>query len=389
MKAFLLVLAFLVPAVASVASRSFVSQNRLGEIEYREIVSSSYQLDRLYLSMTGPSSNRSGVQILPGQPRQLLWLTGLSTKVVTPNSTEEISPEFFCHANLTFDPTRTNPARHNAQFANRTHADWRLFTLVPGRLDLQLPSGFGVPIYSDTSLDYFSMSLNQNVTDRTVQVQFVSKLAFQRDAELKQKPRALYRRSLYVLVPIAAGLPHPHGGHNEHPGEGCGDLGTSIASGDKHPGRSATAGGVLPSFGDGVTIHWLVPPGEHEYRTAVTDQLKLAQLSTAQVNTAQVNTAQPNTVHYATAHLHPYGKELELFNLTTGHSVFSIRSKDFSDRIGVAEIEQFSSTLGVPINPEHQFELRARYFNPTSQDIDAMAILYLYLEEPNFVSIEG
>src|ERR1041385_2686253 len=166
-----------------------------------EIVSKPYTLDKIYPSMTGPGGNHPVGSLLPRAKPQLVWITGLQTKVLDTDSRRTISPEFCCHANLTFDPKRMTPDRHNAEFGNSTHMDWRFFTLVPGRLEVSLPPGFGMPVYSDTPLDFFTMSLNLNVPDRTVKVRFKTAIDFVRDADVTTPMKPLFRRALYVVQP--------------------------------------------------------------------------------------------------------------------------------------------------------------------------------------------
>ena len=339
-------------------------------VESVTVLSTNYVLDKIYPSMSGPAASPPDVVLLPGQPRQLVWLTGLDVDVLDAKSGEKISPEFFCHANLTFDPGRSNPFQHNAQFGNTTQMDWRFFTLAPGRLTVQLPRGFGVPLYSNTALDFFSMSLNQTVTDRTVNVRFRGKIDFVRNSSLETPMKALFRRALYVYVPIgevgtAESAADPlQSGHPTHPGAACGEF-------TPPPGVSASAGGILPQFGPDKTIHWLIPPGEHEYRTLVSPQLVFKE---------------PTTLHYATAHLHPFAETLSLYDLTDGRQIISFSAESFADRLGIARIDEYSSSDGIKIDPEHSYELRARYRNTTAKAIDAMAILYLYLRANEFQS---
>jgi hypothetical protein len=42
-----------------------------------EVISKPYTLDRIYLSMTGPSGNHPVDGLLPHEKSQLVWLTGL------------------------------------------------------------------------------------------------------------------------------------------------------------------------------------------------------------------------------------------------------------------------------------------------------------------------
>jgi hypothetical protein len=87
------------------------------------------------------------------------------------------------------------------------------------------------------------------------------------------------------------------------------------------------------------------------------------------------------TVHYATIHVHPFARAMELRDLTTGKTVFHLNSQDWSDRVGVAHVDEFKSSDGVPIFRSHRYELTAEYDNTSSANTDAMAILYLYLLE--------
>ncbi len=143
-----------------------------------------------------------------------------------------------------------------------------------------------------------------------------------------------------------------------------GDAGASCgpAAPTSTGGKSASSGFVA-SVGKTNTVHWLIPPGKYQSRVAVDDQLDLPYDTTA---------------HYVSGHLHPYAKSLALVDKTSGREVFVIRSKDFSDRIGVAEMEQWSSPQGVLLEKSHAYELVTTYENPTDKSIDAMSILYVY-----------
>ncbi len=333
-----------------------------------EVVSKPYTLDKIYLSMTGPSGNHPVTCLLPNAKPQLVWLTGLRTEVLDADNRETISPEFCCHANLTFDPKKITPDKHNAEFANSTHMDWRFFTLVPGRLQESLPPGYGLPVMSDTPLDFFTMSLNLNVPDHAVKVRFKTTIDFVRDADLTTPMKPLFRRALYVVQPLAgSGMEHMKMCTSmTHPGEGCVEpMGTNNLN-----AVVSTKDGVQAQFGNDVTYHWMVPPGRHSYRVKVVAN--------------QLNLAASTTLHYATAHLHPYGESLELYDLTTAKSVLKIQAEDFKDKVGVMHMGEFQSASGIVVDPSHQYELRAEYNNTTSKDVDAMAILYLYLLEKDF-----
>ncbi len=90
------------------------------------------------------------------------------------------------------------------------------------------------------------------------------------------------------------------------------------------------------------------------------------------------------TIHYATIHVHPFARWMELRDLTTGETVLRLNSQDWTDRVGVAHVEEFKSITGVPISRSHHYELAVEYDNTSNSTTDAMAILYLYLLEKNF-----
>ncbi|MBV9670489.1 MAG: hypothetical protein JOZ43_05990 [Acidobacteriales bacterium] len=121
---------------------------------------------------------------------------------------------------------------------------------------------------------------------------------------------------------------------------------------------------LVPS--EGMTNHWTVPCGRHIYMTDVTPQLNLPF---------------DTTIHYATIHVHPFARGVELRDLTTGQTILKLNSKDWPDRIGVARVEEFKSIEGMPILHNHRYELTTEYDNTSDSNTDAMAILYLYLLE--------
>ncbi|MGB6045662.1 MAG: hypothetical protein WBF93_21080, partial [Pirellulales bacterium] len=265
-----------------------------------EILSSPYNLDRVYKSMMGPRSNHGGIRLVDNLPDdETLWLTGIRTQVVDADKLEPISNEFFCHSNLTLNPETTSPDEHNQAFGNTTQADWRLFTLIPGRLSIQLPAGFGVPIKNGTLVDYYSMTLNQNPGTPNRKIRVRTQISGRYGAEAAEAIRPLYRRALYVYqqhVPTEqqAAVKIPGGHATEHQGALCAEdckkqqIGqTASWSGQKpkgdapvHPGATccvanASKDGVVGKFGEHNTVHWMVPPGEHMYRTEVTQQMQL------------------------------------------------------------------------------------------------------------------
>ena len=354
-----------------------------------ELLSPIYDLNRQFQSMQGPNSNQPSIKITESNPSDLLWITGVEADIVDPDSLTKISPEYFCHANLTLNPDVSSPEIHNEGFGGKTHLDWRLFTLIPGRLSLRLPEGFGIPVKAGTPLDYYTMSLNQN-QGRERKIRMRSRVEYRKQSE-SSPLRPLFRRSVYIyqqhvpdkteekLYEVVQG----------HQGEACAISREGDEKGETvslfvpmspepgkavHPGATccvanASPGGVLSQFGNENTIHWMVPPGRHRYRTEVTKQMQLPF---------------DTTVHYATGHLHPFGASLVLKEMETGIEVFRITSEDFDDKLGVQHMSEIISDSGIEIRKDARYKLIADYVNTSPKPIDAMAILYLYPLEKEF-----
>jgi hypothetical protein len=311
------------------------------------LVSDAYRLDKIYRSMEGPMSIAGGIRVDNGNKAPVQWITGLETEVVDASVQKPISQEFFCHSNLTFAEHGVTPGQINQRFGGKTHFDWRLFTLAPGRRSIELPPGFGVPVPADTPLDYLTMSLNLNSHSEAVNVRLRTKLHTVAAGEPGAPSKAVFRRALYVLQPRDESTATRHAclaDANEHVGAGCAEF--------------------KPA--EGLVNHWIVSPGHHLYRTEITPQLNLPF---------------DTTIHYATIHVHPFARGMELRDLTTGQIVLRLTSQDWPDRIGVAQVDEIKSIQGIPIFRGHRYELSAEYDNELHSNTDAMAILYLYLLE--------
>jgi len=313
------------------------------------LISGGYRLDKIYRSMEGPWSIQRDIRLQSGgSAASFVWITGLEMQVVDATTEAPVSQEYFCHANLSF--------------AGKTHVASRLFTLAPGRLSIDLPPGFGVPVPSDAPLDYLTMSLNLNARNEPVNVRMRTKLHAIAKDQSGAPTKALFRRALYVLQHEG---PSRTGGADHKScnaksmaksGLGCGEW-IKVST----PNGSAA---LVPAAG--MTNHWTVPTGHHVYTTDVTPQLDLPF---------------DTTIHYATIHVHPFARGMELRDCTAGQTILKLSSQDWPDRVGVAHVDEFKSIEGVPMLRGHHYELTTEYDNTSGVNTDAMAILYLYLRD--------
>ena len=191
--------ALVVPAVYSLTRPDPAAKAKADGLQ--TLVSDPYRLDKIYRSMEGPWSIQSGIHLAMGKKSGVQWITGLETEVIDATAQKPISQEFFCHSNLTFAEHGRTPGQYNQQMGGKTHLDWRLFTLAPGRPSIELPPGFGVPIPPDASLDYVTMSLKLNEKDQVVNVRMRTKVHTIAADQPGAPTKALFRRALYVLQP--------------------------------------------------------------------------------------------------------------------------------------------------------------------------------------------
>ena len=123
-------------------------------------------------------------------------------------------------------------------------------------------------------------------------------------------------------------------------------------------------------FGNKFTGHWVLKPGPEVNSTATT---------------VFMNLPYDTNLHYAEVHLHPFAESLELKDRTTGKTVFKSFAKNMPDRIGLAQVDYFSSQEGLPLYKDHEYELISVYNNTSGQEQDAMAHMVLFVEDKNFV----
>jgi hypothetical protein len=116
-----------------------------------------------------------------------------------------------------------------------------------------------------------------------------------------------------------------------------------------------------------------VKPGQHRVKTVVTKWMNLDR---------------DVDVHYVGVHVHPFAKQITLRNITTGEEVFTSRITPLEGRIGISKVTDFSSSRGLRLDADHHYELIADYDNPTDHDVDAMAVLFLYVRDERLREVE-
>jgi len=147
--------------------------------------------------------------------------------------------------------------------------------------------------------------------------------------------------------------------------------GPSCLIGMRAPNAAGMASDYVDPHGRHMTGHWVVPPGK--------------QFNTNDV-TWFMNLPYDSRLHYAAVHLHPFAESLTLRDATAGTDIFKAQAENPKHRVGLDRVDAFESVTGVPMYKDHKYEMVSVYNNPTRQNADSMASMFLALDDPEFVA---
>ncbi|HEY6843229.1 MAG TPA: hypothetical protein VI391_03615 [Thermoanaerobaculia bacterium] len=333
--------------------------------EQKQVLSNVYPIVKKYKSMEGPA----GTQIVYLGDRnkpELLWLTAIKTEVVGEDGKTRMSPELMCHMNIDIEPVR-----HKALFNLQRMPATRLMTIsqgmrVPGGgFEARLPEGFAFPIASNEPLYVMTQVLNHNIEHpHNLKVRHRVTFEYVRDAEVKQRPIALFNLPVSGMVQMnmGTGMLQPLA---------IEDHGPSCLVGQRAPNAAGMMSDYVDPQGHHMVGHWVVPPGK-------------------QVNASDatwfMNLPYDSKLHYAAVHLHPFARSLTLRDTTTGTDIFKAAATNPKGRVGLDRVDAFVSIAGVPMYKDHKYEMISVYDNPTKQNVDSMASMFLALDDPEFVA---
>ena len=318
-----------------------------------DIYSKVFTVEDKYRSMMGPLDRVEG-SLSDADPPELLWITGYRAVMVDAEGDDPLPQEFMCHANLNLDMDT-----HRARFGWKKTASRRLFTLSQGQSEVRFPPGFGIPIASDEKITVEMQVLNLNVEGDPFTVRHKVTVEYVRDADLTQPMKPLFMKAATGLVSLGDERAHYQvaDADPEQHGEGC-------MVGERAAGKVWT-----DAHGQEFSGHWVVKPGREENHTLVTESLKLPF---------------DTTVHYIAAHVHPFAESIELRDLTAGKTIFASKAHNFADRIGLSQVEYYSSVEGLPVYADHEYELVSIYDNTSGESQDSMAVLFIYALDEEF-----
>ncbi len=313
-------------------------------------LSPPYTVDKKYASMVGPQSKQL-IHVAEFEKPELIWVLGYKAEMVGPDGETLLSQEFMCHSNLDI-----NMIQHLRIFDLDRQARSRVFTLSQGQQEIRFPPGFGFPMISKEAFSLQTQVLNLNIDKpENLQVRHRITVHYVREKERTTPLKPLFLLGVNALVLLEGkdahfGVEAPD--PNIH-GEGC-SLGTIASDGSAmHP----------DPLGRMFAGHWLVKPGREVNHTNVTRLLELPF---------------DTTVHYAAVHLHPFAESLELRDLTTNRSLFVSKARNQVGKIGLTEVDYYSSAEGFPLFKNHEYEVISTYNNTSGVIQDAMGSMFLY-----------
>ena len=323
-------------------------------VHERTVLAPVFTINDIYKSMMGPSASQSFLLEETEEP-ELLWLVGYRAEMVNEDATEVLPQEYMCHSNLDIDMSA-----YRKLFGWRKNSSRRLFTLSQGQFEVNFPEGFAIPLVSWQPLQLNSQVLNLNDKDLRTKVRHRVTLRYIRDRDLNEEITPLFMKAAQAMVRIEGsgywGMDQEEVMQEEH-GESC-------LLGDAVRGTGNT-----DSHGNRFSGHWVVPPGEHDYRSLVTNWLSLPFDTQA---------------HYVAVHLHPFSEYIELFDLTTNETVYRSNTLNRQEGIGLDRVDYFSSPEGLPLHKTHEYQIRARYNNTSGENQDSMAVMFFYVEDKEF-----
>jgi hypothetical protein len=294
------------------------------ELTTLEFFVEGFHIREKYLSMEGPQQ-KLPVKSALGKAGSAVWVKAMTVEILD-EEREPLSAEFLCHAWFTFRSPKTGG----------------MMSVSQGTKTVTLPEGFAfmMPNDPETELNLIGMLENNNhdVIDQKAIMKYT--ISYYSDEEAKKSKLKKLETLNMVGRPDA---PAVHAHHSMKPN-------------------------IKPH-------HWMVPPGRHTYRSAL-----MRPMFGSQGNPMGIE--EGTRIHFMRPHLHGYGESVALIDKTTGKTIWKGNAENAKELRQVVHVDFYSDVEGIPLHPNHEYELEIVYNNPTQEPIDAMGALRA------FVSVE-
>jgi hypothetical protein len=315
-----------------------------GPVQTKTVVTDFLNIDRIYASMVGPM-NTVTFKFGKHPENEMIWLTGARIETFD-RQNKPLADVYLCHTNLDVRSNNSTTHRHDHAMASAHQSNF--MDLVQGQPGIHFPPGFGLPLITDDWVVMHAMALNSHPVEKPFDIFFKATLEYIYDHDLKEPLKSLRLALSNVFVPARhPNCPPPMAGKPQFE---CGVY------------RADTSGKEM-------NLHWLVPPGRHTYRHKLKEGLGIHYDTTA---------------HFISMHLHNHAESMELIDLTAQKTVFKGKVSYYPNSRDIDRFEYYSDEEGIPLFIDHEYELTAVYNNTTDEDIDAMAVLYIYYWDKEF-----
>ena len=314
-----------------------------------------------------PSSQiqaQHGLSDSNGQHRTLLWLKGIKLEVLDENNQVLPTAEFVCHANIDLNPSFRNTVLTMGERPMTS----RLATITQGQTEITFPPGYGVPAVSDEPWNIILQAANRT-TDKHRRIKLKCTFYFIKDSDLAYPITALAWYAPFAYVVIDKNSPELAITEKAN----CPSC-FGLADGVNAPNNTSN-GTFTDKNGRRMSGHWIVPPGIHTYRTAISEEIEPGFAS------------KPRIVHAFWSHVHPLCTDFSLYKCdgNSREKMLSSRTKtDTSHGLEIQGISYWSSIKGVLLPANTNYELEITYDNTTQKPLDTMASMGIFFEDPGF-----
>lgn len=304
-----------------------------------KMLSPTFLVDDIYKSMEGPSASR---YIQLSQENDLIWITGFDIKAIDAKSNEKISNDFICHMNVNLNDVNYYSHWNLEDRIGKQYP--RLISLSNGFIHSNFPKGYGIPIMGNDFLHITSQALNHNYKSIFKKIKHEVSITHEK-YDGTQKP--LMSRTVYIQLPYNKETPYKTltSGSNQ-----C------IPVDPKYHSYTDNMGNMLSG-------HWIIPKGKNTYRSSINEQLQLKDSL---------------RLHYSAIHVHPFATSIALHDKTLNKNIFKSEITNYKNKIGLQNVEPFSSIEGVWLYNNHDYELILDVDNTSITDEDMMGSMFLF-----------
>ena len=305
----------------------------------------TFVISNIYESMEGPKSDQ--YLAIDNSTEELLWLTSFKTDAFLSDESTRIPNDFVCHTNFEYRDAEHYNRWNLTERINKQYP--RITSISNGIEAFELPEGFGFPVFSNERIFLNAQALNHNVTDSIFNIKHKIEIGFIKHGE---KPlKALQPKTLYMMLPFDINNPF-------------------VGPTDKLPNACIPVETKLHTYyddkGNPLSGHWLFSPGRHHFSFNATKQLSIKDSI---------------RLHQITSHLHPFAERLQLVDKTTNTVIYNCESENFEDKIGLKNTPTFTSTEGIWLYENREYEMMLEVNNTTNTDQEMMASMAIFYND--------